>query len=87
MRDGLHWTLLNDGKRVLGEQYRSHPDIRRGHDDRYYMLGNYSKNPEITIWVSDDLVGWKKLRDFFPDVWKTPHSDPKVGRQRLVPVL
>ena len=52
-RDGLHWTLLNDGKRVL-EEYRGHPDICKGHDGRYYLIGNYTGKPEITLWASDD---------------------------------
>ncbi len=76
--DGLDWKLLNDGKRVLGEEYRGHPDICKGHDGRYYMLGNYSKNAEIGIWVSDDLVKWTKLRDFFPDISKTPDFEPAL---------
>ena len=77
-RDGLHWKLLGGGKRVLGEEYRGHPDICRGHDGRYYLLGNHSKNPEISIWVSDDLVKWSKLGDFFPDVFKTPDFQPAL---------
>ncbi|MHC4736912.1 MAG: hypothetical protein ACYTDW_21045, partial [Planctomycetota bacterium] len=36
--DGLHWTLLNSGKRVH-DNYRGHPDICRGHDERFYMTG------------------------------------------------
>lgn len=76
--DGLHWRQLNGGKRVLGEEYRGHPDIGRGHDGRYYMLGNYSKNSEISIWVSSNLVKWTKLRDFFPDISKTPNFEPAL---------
>ena len=37
--DGLHWTLLNGGKRVF-EDYRGHADICRGPDKRYYLVGN-----------------------------------------------
>jgi hypothetical protein len=77
--DGLHWKLLNDGKRILGEEYRGHPDICQGHDGRYYMLGNYSRKPEINIWVSEDLVTWSRLRDFRPDIWKTPDFKPALG--------
>jgi hypothetical protein len=29
--DGLHWTLLNQGKPIL-DDYRGHPDICRGPD-------------------------------------------------------
>lgn len=67
-RDGLHWTLLNGGKRIT-DDYRGHPDICLGHDGRYYLIGNYSTKPEITIWVSDDLVTWKRHTQF------TPHFD------------
>src|SRR3990172_13208203 len=37
--DGLHWELLNDGRRVYGD-YRGHADICKGHDGRYYLVGN-----------------------------------------------
>ena len=64
--DGLNWKLLNSGKRILGDEYYGHPDICRGHDGRFYMLGG--GNPDITIWVSEDLISWAKLRDYDPDV-------------------
>ncbi len=64
-RDGLHWTLLNDGKRVT-DDYRGHPDICRGHDGRYYLIGNYSTKPEINLWVSDNLINWKRHTAFTP---------------------
>jgi hypothetical protein len=38
--DGLHWRTVNSGKRVLGAEYWGHPDICRGHDGRYYLIGN-----------------------------------------------
>jgi hypothetical protein len=66
-KDGLHWTLLNDGKRVHPD-YRGHPDIMRGHDGRYYLLGNPPDGGDVRIWVSSDLVTWTHLRDFVPDM-------------------
>ena len=39
-RNGLHWDLLNQGKRVF-EAYRGHADICRGHDGRYYLVSRY----------------------------------------------
>jgi hypothetical protein len=66
-KDGLHWTLLNDGKRVDND-YRGHPDIMRGHDGRYYLLGNPPDRGDVRIWVSSDLVTWSRLRDFVPDM-------------------
>ncbi len=50
-RDGLHWQPLNGGRRVMDERYRGHPDICRGHDGRFYLIGNHSRRPEMTIWV------------------------------------
>lgn len=66
-REGLHWTLLNDGKRIHHD-YRGHPDIMRGHDGRYYLLGNPPKRGDVRFWMSSDLVTWKYLRDFVPDM-------------------
>ncbi|MBN2314120.1 MAG: glycoside hydrolase family 43 protein [Sedimentisphaerales bacterium] len=66
-KDGLHWTLLNNGKRVH-KDYRGHPDIMRGHDRRYYLLGNPPEKGDVRIWVSSDLVTWTHLRDFVPDM-------------------
>lgn len=37
--DGLHWKRLNGGKRVF-EEYRGHSDIGKGHDGKYYLIGN-----------------------------------------------
>jgi hypothetical protein len=37
--DGLHWKQLNAAKRVF-EDYRGHADICRGHDGRFYLVGN-----------------------------------------------
>jgi hypothetical protein len=83
--NGLHWTPLNNGRRVLPD-YRGHPDITRGHDGRFYLLGNTPKDPGIRFWVSDDLVNWRHLRDYLPDP-KTPpgfwgpggfHGAPKM---------
>lgn len=76
--EGLHWKLLNQGKRIIGEEYRGHPDICRGHDGRYYLLGNYERRPEIDVWVSPDLVRWSKLRRFRPDIYKTPNFKPAL---------
>lgn len=83
--DGLHWTLLNNGKRVH-KDYRGHPDIMRGHDGRYYLLGNPPEKGDVRIWISSDLVTWNHLRDFIPDMSKFPgyegpgrwHGAPKL---------
>jgi hypothetical protein len=72
-KDGLQWTMLNDGKRIC-KDYRGHPDICRGHDGRFYMTGGSDR---ITLWVSDDLVSWSGLLEFKPDVYKTPDFKPR----------
>lgn len=71
--DGLNWRLLNQGKRV-NREYKGHPDITRGHDGRFYMTGGSSR---ITLWVSDNLVTWKKLRDIEPDVYGMSDFKPQ----------
>ncbi|WP_421871521.1 family 43 glycosylhydrolase [Marinoscillum sp.] len=83
--DGLHWYRLNNGKRVF-EEYHGHPDIVKGHDDRYYIAGNESDaSPDITIWVSEDLISWKKHSVFTPDLKKTPNYQPlqRIGAPKL----
>lgn len=83
--DGLHWTPLNDGRRIL-DDYRGHPDVCRGHDGRYYLIGNYERREEINLWVSEDLVCWSRFGSFTPDIYKTPgfrpalryHGAPKI---------
>ena len=65
--DGLHWEILNGGKRVF-EDYRGHPDICRGHDGRYYIVGNKNDAaPDINIWVSDDLINWEHHIDMLEE--------------------
>jgi hypothetical protein len=61
--DGLHWHQLNLGKRV-SEDYRGHADICKGHDGRYYLVGNRNDSaPDVNFWVSDDLVAWTLVPD------------------------
>ena len=71
-KDALHWTMLNEGKRV-NEAYRGHPDICLGHDGKYYMTGG---SKSITLWVSQDLVKWEKFAELEPDVYKIPEFKP-----------
>ena len=78
--DGLHWVMLNDGKRVFDE-YKGHPDICKGHDGRYYILGNKKDAaPDINIWVSDDLILWEHYTDYTPDIKKTPGYENALQR-------
>lgn len=84
--DGLHWELLNGGKRVF-EEYRGHADICRGHDGRYYLIGNRGDDrPDINFWVSEDLIAWEKHSDFVPDLKHVPDYPkalPRIGAPKL----
>lgn len=70
--NGLQWQMLNGGRRIQ-DDYAGHPDITRGTDGRYYLMGNLkgSRSP-ITIWVSDDLLDWELLAEHMPDLHLTP---------------
>ncbi len=84
--NGLHWRPLNAGRRVLGDDYWGHPDICRGHDGRFYLVGNRRPNDDLTLWVSTNLVGWAKFKEMRLDVSRVPgyrdnsgnHGAPKI---------
>ncbi|MDY0355751.1 MAG: hypothetical protein RBR19_07720 [Sedimentisphaerales bacterium] len=84
--DGLHWTALNDGRRVC-DDYRGHPDICKGHDGRYYLVGNRNDSaPDINFWTSDDLIRWERYSDVTPDLPRTPgyaQALPRIGAPKL----
>ncbi len=78
--DGLHWEILNGGKRVF-EGYRGHADICKGHDRRYYLVGNRGDDrPDINFWVSDDLMTWTKHSDYVPDLKRVPDYPKALAR-------
>jgi hypothetical protein len=78
--DGLHWYPLNNKKRVF-EEYKGHPDIVKGQDNKYYIAGNTSDaSPDINIWVSDDLISWKKHSTYTPDLSKVPDYPDAMQR-------
>ncbi len=85
-RDGLHWELLNRGRRV-SEDYRGHPDICRGHDGRFYLVGNRNDaSPDIDFWVSGDLVRWERHGTHAPDLARVPgfpKALPRIGAPKL----
>jgi len=84
--DGLHWEMLNGGKRVF-EEYHGHASICKGRDGRYYLVGNRGDDqPDINFWVSDDLVTWKKYSNFVPDLKHVPDYPkplPRIGAPKL----
>ena len=84
--DGLHWEMLNGGRSVFDE-YRGHADICRGHDGRFYLVGNRSDAaPDINIWVSEDLIHWAKHADHRPDLKHVPdypNAMDRIGAPKL----
>ncbi len=84
--DGLHWKRLNGGKRVF-EEYRGHSDICKGHDGKYYLIGNRNDSaPDINFWVSDDLIKWTKYSDVTPDLTNVPaypHPLQRIGAPKM----
>lgn len=78
--DGLHWEMLNQGKSVC-EEYRGHASIAKGHDGRYYLVGNRGDDqPDINFWVSDDFVSWKKYSAYVPDLEHVPDYPKAMAR-------
>lgn len=84
--DGLHWKPLNGKKRIF-EDYKGHPDICKGHDGRYYLVGNTSDDsPDINFWVSTDLVKWEKYSVFTPNLKSTldySYALQRIGAPKL----
>lgn len=84
--DGLHWEMLNQGRRVF-DGYRGHPDITRGHDGRYYLVGNRGDDqPDINFWVSTNLLTWQKHADYTPDLRHVPDYPkalPRIGAPKV----
>lgn len=64
--DGFTWKSLNGGKRI-NYDYRGHPDICKGNDGSYYLIGNDEKVKEVKIWKSEDLITWTEYSSFIPD--------------------
>lgn len=84
--DGLHWEILNGGKRVF-EEYHGHASICKGPDGRYYLVGNRGDDqPDINFWVSEDLITWKKYSDYVPDLTQVPDypkAQARIGAPKL----
>jgi hypothetical protein len=61
-RDGLNWKLLNYGRKI-NNSYRGHPDICKGGDNNYYMIGVDEQSNEPVLWKSDSLLVWNKEKN------------------------
>ena len=85
-RDGLHWEILNGGRRVFDE-YCGHADICAGHDGRFYLVGNRGDaKSDINFWVSDDLIRWTRYADYVPDLTRVPDypkAMPRIGAPKI----
>lgn len=73
-RDGLRWTALNNDRRIVAD-YLGHPDITRGHDGRFYMIGVGREAPEAVLWASTDLIDWKIERELDAEMFDAPALD------------
>jgi len=84
--DGLHWYPLN-GKKRVNDEYQGHPDIVKGPEGKYYIAGNASdSSPDINIWVSTDLISWKKHSVYTPNLKSTPgysEAMQRIGAPKL----
>ena len=84
--DGLHWQQLGNGSRIF-EDYQGHPDICKGPDGNYYLVGNESDaSPDIRIWVSQNLINWSEHSVFTPDLKHTPgypEALQRIGAPKL----
>jgi hypothetical protein len=84
--DGFNWRSLNGG-RPVSDDYRGHASIARASDGRYYLVGNKSDDdPEIRFWVSDDLIRWRRLGTYRPDLQNLPghpHALQRIGAPKL----
>jgi len=67
--DGLHWELLNKGERI-DSSYRGHPDICKGRDGQYYMIGVEGSTGIPILWRSDNLVTWRKQKHLSKSVFQ-----------------
>jgi len=81
--DGLHWDNLNGGRPILGD-YRGHADICKGHDGRYYLVGNEDFRVgggmgHVVFRVSDDFINWSKYNDYVPDLRHVPDHPKAVA--------
>ena len=65
--DGLRWKSLNGGKRVR-DDYRGHPDLCRGRDGYFYLIGNDEDRTVMRVWKSPDLIQWDILASFKPNI-------------------
>lgn len=85
-KDAKQWIVLNDDK-TIEPRYSGHPDIIKGADGRYRMIGVTRTLPKsLVLWVSTDLVTWQTdgaipdaaIMDtpgYHPDGW---YSAPKL---------
>jgi hypothetical protein len=70
-QDGVNWMTLNEGKRI-DSAYRGHPDICKGRDGEYYMIGVERQTLEPVLWRTEDLLHWKAEKHLSSEVFLNP---------------
>lgn len=74
-RDGFTWEELNNGSRINND-YLGHPDICKGKDGRYYMVGvNNLTDQRPILWVSTNLIKWTSERYLPASLFTTQMPD------------
>ncbi|MCG8525411.1 MAG: family 43 glycosylhydrolase [Opitutales bacterium] len=68
-KDGLFWNALNNGELILDESYQGHPEICKGPDGTYWLVGVGPRGttPRMILWKSKDLVKWEKGPELLGD--------------------
>lgn len=66
--DGHHWEILNNDSTVEAA-YRGHPDIMKGRDGRYYMIGVSEQTARPTLWISSDLCDWTMEKELPAEIF------------------
>jgi hypothetical protein len=85
--DGRDWTPLNGGRRVMGDEYRGHPEIARGPDGTWWLVGvRPRENPGVILWRSPDLITWTRGPEIDGarfDVGERKGGAPSLGAPKL----
>jgi len=66
--DGINWKMLNKGL-VVNSEYIGHPDICKGRNSEYLMIGFDKSSPNPILWKSDSLILWEKKKILSDDVF------------------
>ncbi len=87
-KDGLHWQSLNNGQLILGHEYQGHPEICKGPDGTYWLVGvGPTGTPaRMILWSSQDLITWERGPELPGErftVGKRIGKPPSLGAPKL----